>query len=151
MRDEIKQLCRDLARVFLYLFALIGVVATVYGSYGYWHRPATFAAPNSFLILDIYKTTNREGPRTRIYLDSVSSPSALRFEGPELSHELAGALHSDSTVPLAGILVGKVVFGQSVIGVNDGSIDINGDRVCSPEITLTRYGTIRNGPIRIAR
>ena len=154
MNNKIRQVCRNFVRVCVYLFAFVGIVATAYSGYWYRQRPANFAAPNSFLILDIYRVNDREGPRTRIYLDSATSPSDLSFEGPKLTHELEGALHPQATVPLAGIAVGgsgKVVFGEAKISVDDGRIDINGDPVCPSEVTVTRFGTFRNGLIKIAR
>ena len=134
------------------LFALIGVFAMYKWGREYAARPHHFAKPYSFLILDIENPKDPQAT-TRIYLDSPSSPSDVRFEGPGLIYRAVNRPHAQAAVALPGYTLsgeGRVVFGSAVLDLKDGDVKLNGLDLCRREIVLSRSGEIWQGMLRIA-
>ena len=80
------------------------------------------------MIIEIYSSSQPQGPTVKIYLEAPSSASDLRFEGPSLAHEFRGVPHQQLILPLNGVVVsgsGTISFGNSRIKVENGSIAIN--------------------------
>lgn len=152
--EDMKRILSLVFRVVVIIFAAVGIVAICYGIYWFRERPQVIAAPNSFFIIDVLGSGSCNGHATRYYLDAPSSAKDIHTEGEELHYSLSMRTHFQSAAPLPGAIVsgsGKITFGTSVLTIENGLVKTDGHTVCSSELTLTRKGIYRDGPIRISR
>jgi hypothetical protein len=136
------------------LFAIIGLCSVALWGYEAFRAPHVVARPGSFLIVDINSAADPTAPRARVFLDDVSNPAEIRFEGAGLKWQEAKLHYERSTIPMNGFIVvgvGSIVYGHSRIDLDSDRILINGTDVHPTEFTVARNGAFRRGDIRINR
>jgi hypothetical protein len=136
------------------VLAIVGFYAAVQWGYTVYRLPHVIAPPFSFLIVEIREAKDSPILRARIFLDDVTDPSKVKFEGSSLKWETAKIPYSRATVPFNGFIVtgtGSMLFGKSRIDIDNDSITINGEDIEPIEFTVARNGVFRVGDIRIAR
>src|SRR5271163_2809055 len=83
-------------------FAIVGLCVVVQWCYAAYRSPHVVARPISFLIVEIRRTRDSSTPRARIFLDNVTDPAKVRFEGAGLNWEHAKLAYPRATVPSDG-------------------------------------------------
>jgi hypothetical protein len=136
------------------LFAIIGLCSVGRWGYEAFRAPHVVAPPFSFIIVDINRAADSPAPRARVFLDDVSDPAEIRFEGAGLKWQTAKLPYERATIPLDGFIVvgvGSIVYGHSRIDLDGHRIMINGTDAQPNEFTVARNGAFRSGDIRINR
>jgi hypothetical protein len=126
--QEVRRLRVTVLKVMLGLSAAAGAFLLVLCAWVFVQMPGATARPNTFMIVEIYSSSQPQAPTVKIYLEAPSSASDLKFEGDSLLHEFRGVPHQQLIVPVTGVVVsgsGTISFGNSRIKVENGSIAID--------------------------
>jgi hypothetical protein len=118
---EVRRLRITVLKVMLGLTAAAGAFLLVLCAWVFVQMPGATARPNTFMIVEIYSSSQPQAPTVKIYLEAPSSASDLKFQGDSLAHQFRGVPHQQFIRPLTGVVIsgsGTISFGGK--GVRPG-------------------------------